>query len=265
MRRLLIRPGAIGDCILALPAMEHWRTDYTEVWAPSAMVPLLGVFDHARSIASTGLDLLALEGVDPPASLLAALRSFDSIHSWYGANRPEFRQVTRSLGLPIDFFPALPPPEGVQHAADFFAAQAGSPIPAVPRLRIPSGPRRDAVVIHPFSGSASKNWPLECFQNLARRLPVPVEWCAGPEEKLPGAFRFANLAALAAWIAGARLYIGNDCGISHLAAAAGAPVVALFSKTDPTLWAPRGPNVQVLRPPLSLETVLAECLRYTAV
>jgi ADP-heptose:LPS heptosyltransferase len=42
------------------------------------------------------------------------------------------------------------------------------------------------------------------------------------------------------------VYIGNDSGISHLAAAAGAPVVALFGPTDPAVWAPRGPRVRIL-------------------
>jgi ADP-heptose:LPS heptosyltransferase len=45
----------------------------------------------------------------------------------------------------------------------------------------------------------------------------------------------------------ARLYVGNDSGISHLAAAWGAPVLALFGPTDPAQWAPIGPRVRVLR------------------
>jgi ADP-heptose:LPS heptosyltransferase len=75
---------------------------------------------------------------------------------------------------------------------------------------------------------------------------MPVCWCAGPEEPLEGAVRFADLHELACWLAGARLYIGNDSGITHLAAATGAPVVALFGPTDPAVWAPRGPRVEVV-------------------
>jgi heptosyltransferase III len=254
MRRLLIRPGAIGDCILALPAMEHVRAEYTEVWAPSAVVPLLNAFDHARSIAATGLDLLGLEGVEPPAALLSALNGFDSIYSWYGANRPELRQATAHL--PTSFFRALPPPDNVEHAADFFALQVGCPTPANPRIRVATFPGRQTIVIHPFSGGRSKNWPLDNFRELARLLPLPVEWCAGPEEELAEAVRFANLLDLAGWIGGARLYIGNDSGITHLAAAVGVPVLALFCKTDPAIWSPRGQNVHVLQGSLSVEDVL---------
>jgi heptosyltransferase-3 len=100
-------------------------------------------------------------------------------------------------------------------------------------------------VIHPFSGSARKNWPLDRFRELAARLPMPVKWCAGPEESLQDAVRFENLYELGCWLASARLYIGNDSGITHLAAAVGAPVVAIFVASDPVVWAPRGKLVRV--------------------
>ena len=63
-----------------------------------------------------------------------------------------------------------------------------------------------------------------------------------------GAVRIDDLYELARWLAGASVYIGNDCGISHLAAAVGTPVVVLFGPTDPAVWAPRGPSVTVLSP-----------------
>jgi hypothetical protein len=66
--RLIIRPGGIGDCILSLPAIEHLRAEYTEVWVPSAVVPLIRSVE-ARAIASTGIDLLGLPGVEPAARL----------------------------------------------------------------------------------------------------------------------------------------------------------------------------------------------------
>ncbi len=88
---------------------------------------------------------------------------------------------------------------------------------------------------------------MERFRELSERLPGPVRWCAGPQEPLDGAVRFGNLYDLACWLASARVYIGNDSGITHLAAAAGVPVVAVFGPTDPAMWAPRGERVQVLR------------------
>jgi heptosyltransferase-3 len=269
MRRLVIRPGAIGDLIVSLPALECLRTDYLEVWTGAANVPLVRFAGRVRAIAATGLDLLGV--TEPPPQLLEDLRGFDSIVSWYGANRPEFRQLTSSLGLPIAFFQALPADRPGMHATDFYLDQVRPLASAANRAsdgipRIPCTPMRQNVapenvapeniarenfaVIHPFSGSPRKNWPLENFRFLARELErvMPVLWCAGPEDPpLPGAVQIPNLYDLACWLARAHVYIGNDSGITHLAAAVGTPVLAFFGPTDPEVWAPRGPQVQVVR------------------
>jgi len=250
VRRLAIRPGAIGDFIVSLPALESLRDGYLEVWVQAPNVPLVRFADRVRSIASTGLDLLGV--ADPPAGLLEELRHFDSIVSWYGANRPDFRELIHKLGLPCFFLPALPP-EVTLHATDFYLQQARNLCPSIAGVipRIPCAvPRENFAAIHPFSGSARKNWPLEKFRQVARGLErhMRVEWCAGPEDPpLAGAVRIDNLYELARWLARARLYIGNDSGITHLAAAVGTPVLALFGPTNPGVWAPRGPNVRVMR------------------
>lgn len=224
--------------------MESLRADDTEVWVASQNVPLVRFADRVQSIGSTGLDLLGIPGRNPPAPVLERLAGFDSIVSWYGANRPEFRAAVARF--PVRFLPALPDESAGVHAADFFLEQAGQASGgAIPRIRCPRG-HGDFVIIHPFSGSPRKNWPLERYRDLAGALPLPVKWCAGPSEALEDAVRFDNLYNLACWIAQARVYIGNDSGISHLAAAAGAPVVALFGPTDPAVWAPRGRQVRIL-------------------
>ncbi len=244
VKRLIIRPGAIGDCLVALPAIEHLRADETEVWVPTAVQPLVHGVDRVQSIARVGLDQLGVPCVQPPAGLVDRLRQFDDIVSWYGTNRESFQAAVYRLGLPFRFFPALPDPQGEVHAADFLIRPHGGAEPAVPRLPI-TAPKRDFIAIHPFSGGARKNWPLEQFRSL--KLPLPAEYSAGPEERLDGARRFEDLASLAEWLASARVYIGNDSGISHLAAAVGTPTVALFFATRPEVWAPRGPAVKVIR------------------
>jgi heptosyltransferase III len=250
VRRLIIRPGGIGDCILSLPAIGHLRTETTEVWVPSVVVSLINAplirFAEARAIASTGIDLMGLAGVEPPPGLIARLRQFDSIVSWYGSNREEFREQVHALDLPFQFLDALPDCGAKTHAADFFLQQAGGDGFAVPRIECDLEARGDFAVIQPFSGSARKNWPLNRFRELAARLAMPVRWCAGPDETLEGAERFDDLYELARWLASARVYIGNDSGITHLAAAVGTPVVAIFGPTDPTVWAPRGERVSVV-------------------
>jgi ADP-heptose:LPS heptosyltransferase len=109
-----------------------------------------------------------------------------------------------------------------------------------------------------------KNWPLELFQRVAERLRVEtglrVEWCAGDEEELHEARRFEMLEQVAEWLGGAALYLGNDSGITHLAAACGVRTVALFQASDPWVWAPRGAGVRVLVRPEAADVVEA-CLR----
>jgi hypothetical protein len=249
VRRLVIRPGAIGDFILSLPALECLKTDTLEVWSASRNLPLLRFADRLRSIASTGLDLLGV--AEPSPSLIEELRGFDSIVSWYGANRPEFRELVHRLEIPIAFFPALPPADSAIHAADFYLEQVRAIAPCasdgIPRISCRAD-REDFAVIHPFSGSPKKNWPLARFRELARKLErrMPVRWCAGPDDPpLEGAARVDDLYDLACWLAKARLYIGNDSGVTHLAAAVGTPVLALFGPTNPEVWAPRGSHVRV--------------------
>lgn len=242
----------MGDFIVSIPAMECLRTDYLEIWAATPNVPLAARIAHcARSIASTGLDLLELTG--PSERLVETLRGLDSIVSWYGAGRPEFRQAVAALRLPCRFFTALPPGESGSHAADFYLAQvrgainiAPCPSDGIPHIAC-DAVRVNFAAVHPFAGSMKKRWPLERFQELGQRLArhIPVEWCAGPEDELPGARRFDDTYELACWLATARIYIGNDSGPSHLAAAVGTPVVALFGPSDPAVWAPRGPHVAI--------------------
>jgi hypothetical protein len=248
VRRLAIRPGAIGDFIVSLPALECLKTGHLEIWTSSANLPLARFADSAASIASTGLDLLGV--ADAPARLLERLRSFDSIVSWYGANRPEFRDAVRDL--PFTFFDALPK-EGALHASDFYLAQvrtlAACDSDGIPRIACATE-RENFAVIHPFSGSPRKNWPIGKFRAMAARLErtMPVRWCAGADDPpLTEVVRIPDLYDLACWLSRARLYIGNDSGITHLAAAVGTPVLALFGPSDPAVWAPRGPNVRVAR------------------
>lgn len=238
MRRLLIRPGAIGDVILSLPTLEAARAEYTEVWAPRNVLPLIRFADRTRALPDTGLDWIGVVDDDRAAPAMRLLASFDSIYSWYGTQREEFRTAVKRL--PFTFFPALPPPAF-----------------GVPCIPVPDAGREDFVVIHPFASGAAKRWPLASFREVAQDLGVPVQWCAGPEEDLAEAVRFEDLYDLGCWLSRARLFIGNDSGIAHLAAAVGTPVIAIFLSTDASVWAPRGPHVRVLERPTASDVLLA--------
>jgi len=249
MLRLLIRPGAIGDFIVSLPALEALRADSTEVWCAEQNVPLARFADAAQSIVSSGLDRL---GLLPAPDVVSQLRRFDSIISWYGANRPEFRALVADRRLPFEFLPALP--TGSRHAVDYYNDQArklgAQPASRFPKIDTPSAARTFAV-IHPFASSTAKRAPMPLFESAAARLAesMPVHWLCGPEESLPGATRIDNLFDLACWLRQARIYVGNDSGISHLAAAVGTPVQAFFRTTEPRIWSPRGPSISAFRSP----------------
>jgi ADP-heptose:LPS heptosyltransferase len=124
------------------------------------------------------------------------------------------------------------------------------------------------VVLHPGSGSRRKNWParewIAVLDRLIAASDVRVVVTAGPADTEAVAAlvqaaagrpalqeRFtmleeALLAQLAAVIEQSALYLGNDSGVSHLAAAVGVPTLAVFGPTDPAVWRPRGPRVRVL-------------------
>jgi heptosyltransferase-3 len=247
-RRLLIRPGAIGDFIVSLPALEALTVagQYTEVWCAEQNVPLARFADRARSIGSVGLDRLGITHAD---DVVERLLGFSEIISWYGENRPDFRAFVESMALPFRFLRALP--DGACHAVDFYAAQArelGGEVAGNPRIVCPDASREFAA-IHPFASSRAKRAPMEFFETAAEKLgrSMPVRWLCGLEEELPDAVRIADLYELACWLRRARIFVGNDSGISHLAAAVGTPVVAFFRASDPAIWAPRGNAVDVIR------------------
>ena len=134
------------------------------------------------------------------------------------------------------------------------------------------------VAVHPGSGSPTKNWPIDRFAAVARRLAAGQPWLLvlGPAEAqmpdLEGSVvaRSWPVRTLGAALSRAGLFLGNDSGASHLAAASGAPTLALFGPTDPALWAPVGPSVATLRAPrgvlaaLTLEEVEDAALRLRA-
>jgi ADP-heptose:LPS heptosyltransferase len=179
------------------------------------------------------------------------------------------------------------PPAGGPHASSWLASAlpaVGIPDVAidVPVLASDPGaaPAVDAIAarlpprflaVHPGSGSPRKNWPAERFAALARQERAPWLLVHGPADDaaaavlagVPGAVlaRDLPLRTLAGVLARAGAYVGNDSGITHLAAAAGAPTVALFGATDPGTWAPIGPRVRVVDCGSAMDAATVEAVR----
>jgi ADP-heptose:LPS heptosyltransferase len=125
--------------------------------------------------------------------------------------------------------------------------------------------RAGTVVLHPGSGSRKKSWPAEQFLDLARYLQQHfssrVLVVVGPAEGAAVERTFERmgdggtgalfakgltLLQLAAVMEGCHFFVGNDSGITHLAAALGLPTVAVFGPTDPKVWSPMGEKVSVV-------------------
>src|SRR4051794_38301509 len=80
VRRLLIRPGAIGDFPVSLPALECLMADNLEIWTATETVQLARFANGAWWSPATGLDLAGL--AEFPPRLMEELRGFGSIVSW---------------------------------------------------------------------------------------------------------------------------------------------------------------------------------------
>lgn len=125
--------------------------------------------------------------------------------------------------------------------------------------------RSRLVAMHPGSGGRRKCWPFESFISLAAHIRAAGDFffvfLSGPAEESAATAALAvyaesnpdvlhvpgeELAIVAALLQSCSLYIGNDSGITHLAAAAGGKVLALFGPTDPGLWSPPGDHVRVV-------------------
>lgn len=140
------------------------------------------------------------------------------------------------------------------------------------------GPHRPVVAVAPTANARAKVWPAANYAALIRRLIGPegpladstVLVTGGPGERelarhvldaLPEAQRIdavgLDLPTTAAAFARCGLYVGNDSGLTHLAAAVGTPTVALFGPTDPAEYGPTAPTSRVVRTPEDPQTLQA--------
>jgi ADP-heptose:LPS heptosyltransferase len=141
------------------------------------------------------------------------------------------------------------------------------------------GGRRPVLALAPTANWRAKIWPADHFAGLVARLTGPggpledalVLVTGGPGEDdqaqpvidaVPEHLRVSavglDLRATAAVFARSRLFVGNDSGLMHLAAAAGTPTLGLFGPTDDTLYAPWSAWSQVVRTPESVAEITSQ-------
>jgi hypothetical protein len=244
---------------------------------------------------SADVAALLVSGIPPADRLQLELARFDLALAYTRS-----ADLVRGLASLIPRVIVHDPSPAAGHASDWLAAPlAGLGVRAVaePPPCEPDSHEQAAaaplaallpagfLAVHPRSGSAVKNWPVERFAGLVAHHSAGRPWLLveGPADaaaaetlaRVPGALRARELPprVLGTLLSRAGVYVGNDSGVSHLAAAWGAPTLALFGPTDPAVWAPLGPHVRTLRSTtgamdgLSVDAVeaeLAELVRSSA-
>ncbi|MBI4496172.1 MAG: glycosyltransferase family 9 protein [Deltaproteobacteria bacterium] len=293
---LIIHQGGIGDLLLALPALRLLRRTFHSSRMDFLGIPeRLGLVAHdlgggsVHTIHQPGLVCFYMDGEPLPPGLSAFFSSYDLAVVFAKAAGPLARNLKRAGLVGVLTLSPFPPEGSRIHAADYLLGQLG--METVPEglyrpLALPAeaedwaGGFRErsglkdgrCLVMHPGSGSRAKNWPAQSFSRVAdwAALRGEVLLISGPagdqlEETLRGmkgrwpkiAVRL-SLIHLAAVLKGCTAYIGNDSGITHLAALVGLPTVAVFGPTSPEAWAPRGPGVHILSSPAACRPCGAE-------
>jgi heptosyltransferase III len=265
---LVLRPGALGDALLAVPALRALRSI-----SPGAQLTLaahggaarllaaLGEVDAGRSFDDPGLAWLWTGHVDERVDVGMP----DAIVGWL-SDDGHLGQRLATLGVgDVLLAPSRPTTDAPAHVARYLCHTLRPLTPRLPDfdvrpLAVASAGRGD-VLLHPGSGSARKNWPPESFAGVASTLlaqGAPVRLIVGEADEGAAAMvehvlgqslpRLAQpwLIDLAAALAGSVAYLGNDSGVSHLAGLVGARAFVLFGPTDPRRWRPLGPRVTVL-------------------
>jgi len=291
-RIAVIRLRSLGDCVLTTPALALLKTHRPDL--------RIGVVVEDR-FAQLFEESPHVDDILPPVARVVAKWHPQMALNFHGGTRSMW--LTAASGAKIragfahhaySFLYTAKIPRAQEilgqerrvHTAEHLASAMfwmGVPRTDIPRARLSAGstPVSGAyAVLHPFAAKLDKTWPAESFVAVAEHLrdkarlePVIL---AGPGDD-PSPFRqfrvyeSAPLAQVKSLMAGAQIFIGNDSGPAHIAAAFGVQVVVLFGPSDPVNWAPWRTESQVLTSPEAIDGIsvghviaAAEALRVRA-
>jgi heptosyltransferase III len=297
-RILVVRGGALGDFILTLPAIRLLRENFRDCALDILGYRHIAILAEGRYYASStrSIEYGPLAGFFNPKGsldrdLCVYFARFQQVISYLYDPDGLFEGGLRRAGV-RNLISASPKISETEHAA----RQLARPLEQLalwledPAARIfPSDKDlgdaqallstrpRPLVAIHPGSGGKRKNWPLERWLEVQRRilddprvghlLVIGGESDSGQLSQMKLAqpterqtiLENLPLPVLGAILSQCVLFVGHDSGISHLAAAAGTRCLLLFGPTNPDVWAPANRTVTVLRAPdgqlSNLETV----------
>ena len=278
--------GAFGDWVLAFPVLRAIGGKVAVVTAWSKAQLAARVFDHVEPIDAEQTDFsrLFVDGGwrEVSAATRQRLSQADTVISFVSDGRDAWADNVRRLAESARcfFVSPRPPTDWPGHVCDWHKVQLeeqgyepASVGQDVQRHANATGP----VVVHPGSGGKHKCWASERFERLiqllldrgyaVRTVAGEVEQDTWPDEVLDRWTQRYDLTVcdspldLHTLLLGARGYVGNDSGPTHLAAAMGLPTVALFGPTPPAHWSPRGAAVTVVAPaePKAMDWLTVEC------
>jgi len=262
-RVAVIRLRSMGDCILTTPALSILKQA-----RPDLSISVV-VEERCRALFEENPDIA---GIFPPSR--RALRNWRphlclnlhgggssaALTALSGARwRAGFAhfQYSAIYNVRIPRAQEILSVDRKVHTAEHLASAVfylGAEKVEIPRSRLfVTGPARARMpvlpyaVIHPKAAAPEKTWAAERFVEVASYLEDTLEvepvFVGGTGEDLSAFRRWrtmpgAPLAELKSLIAGAALFLGNDSGPAHLAAAFGVPVVVIFGASDPVIWGP---------------------------
>jgi heptosyltransferase III len=276
---LVVHPGALGDVLLTIPALRALRRvhpdDMVTLAAPprlGALVQALGEVDEAVDVESLGLHQLFVDNGEGEAHPLLA--GCARAVCWMGAGDATFARRLRALVPDVVLAPSTTPGERVwRHllrTVDGDDTVSRAPI-VLREDHLADGRRvlieagwdgaTPLLFVQPGTGSAAKRWPAEGFaqvvEQLRRQRAMIVVVHLGPGDRAAANALITRLAgpvatlvepslpALAGALGQIALYVGNDSGVSHLAAAVGAPAVVAY-RADLVWWEPWTPGAAVV-------------------
>jgi ADP-heptose:LPS heptosyltransferase len=258
-RVAVVRLRSLGDCVLTTPALAILKQARPDVEVAIVVEP------RFRELFENNPDLTHI--LNPDLGDIARYRPALTLNL-HGGTRSMF--LTAASGarfragfahhrgaalynVPIPRAQQILGEERTVHTAEHLASAIfylGAPRCEIPRARLfaaPAPARRPYAVLHPAASAPEKTWPAERFLAVARHLETACDlepvFIAGPGEDL-SAFAAhrrllsAPLSEVKSLLAGASLFLGNDSGPAHMAAAFGVPVVVFYGPSDPVVWAP---------------------------
>jgi heptosyltransferase-2 len=280
-KALVIRGGAIGDFILTLPAISLLRSGLQDtridILGYRPIVDLAaeaGLADSVRSIEHGALAGFFAPGSELDRQWCDYFSGFDLVVSYLHDPDGYFRGNLERAGVQelLEGISRVDCSTG-EHAAcqlarvlENIALFLDDPAPVINLPDRGGNITENSVAIHPGSGGVAKNWRLEDWIRIGEAIAgdegqSPILLITGEAEEEKHAelsatwsaagvnFQHAHnwpLPRLGAALSKCRLFLGHDSGISHLAAAVGIPCLLLFGPTDPAIWAPVNPGVEVL-------------------